>query len=105
MILAQALVRSIFMASPVSPPADVAPATTSAPVAKHTGYMASSSHGIVEPSGPRSRGSGHSARSDPRQDGRLLPRAPVLLDFEEGTQSAVERGGSTGNQCGLKDFK
>jgi hypothetical protein len=40
-----------------------------------------------------------------RQDGRLLPRAPVLLDFEEGTQPAMEGGGSTGNQCGLKDFK
>src|SRR2546425_3564091 len=51
------------------------------------------------------RGSGHSARSDPREDGRLLPRAPGLLDLEEGAQSAVERRGSTGNQRGLQDFK
>jgi len=39
------------------------------------------------------RGARPCARSDPRQDGRLLPRTPGLLDVEEGAQPAVERGG------------
>jgi hypothetical protein len=38
------------------------------------------------------------------EDSRLFPRAPGLLDLEESAQPPVERGGSTGNQRGLKDF-
>ena len=37
--------------------------------------------------------------------GQGLPRAPGLLDVEEGVEATVERRGSTGHQCGLKDFK
>ena len=51
------------------------------------------------------RGAGHSAKGGLRQYGRLLPRAPDLLDLKEDAQSAVERRRPTGHQRGLKDFE